>query len=106
MKPNTSHVESFSRQRRCCRRTAPLMGAVTGRVAASARAEPPARSQQPVKVVVWDEQQPAQKEAYRTSWAIRSPIISALNPASRSTRSTSTIPARGWPRRVSTTVMS
>ncbi len=43
---------------------ASLMSAATGRVALSDEAIRPQPLQQPVKVVVWDEQQLAQKEAY------------------------------------------
>jgi trehalose utilization protein len=41
-----------------------FMSAVAGGVAPSEQTDRPERAQEPVKVVVWDEQQPAQKEAY------------------------------------------
>ena len=52
------------------------MSAAAGRAAQSEETSRQEPSERPVKVVVWDEQQPAQKQAYPTFWATRSRVIS------------------------------
>ena len=58
----------------------PLLNTLATRQDAIAAVES-SQPSDPVKVVVWDEQQPAQKQAYPNFLARRSPAIFDLNPA-------------------------